>query len=71
MKNKVKFYTRQLNRAIAFGNPKAIEYSREKLQKTKEELQREKEVKLLERTLIFMAVFTIASPFIIYLLGLY
>ena len=71
MNDKVKFYTRQLNRAIAFGNPKAIEYSREKLQKTKEELQREKEVKLLERTLIFMAVFTIASPFIIYLLGLY
>ena len=71
MKNKVKFYTRQLNRAIAFGNPKAIAYSQEKLQKTKEELQREKEIKLLERTLVFMAVFTIASPFIIYLLGLY
>lgn len=67
MKDKVKFYTRQLNRAIAFDNPKAIEYCQYKLEK----IQREKEVKLLERTLIFMVVFTIASPFIIYLLGLY
>lgn len=71
MNDRVKFYTRQLNRAIAFGNPKAIEYSREKLQNVKEELQREKEVKTLERALIFMTVVTIASPFIIYLLGLY
>ena len=71
MKNKVKFYTRQLNRAMAFDNSEAIEYSKEKLQHTKEELQREKEVKTLERALIFMAVFTIASPFLIYLFGLY
>ena len=67
MNNKVKFYTRQLNRAKAFDNPKAIEYSKEKLHK----VQVEKEVKTLERALIFMAVFTIASPFLIYLFGLY
>lgn len=67
MKNKVKFYTRQLNRAMAFDNSEAIEYSKEKLHK----VQVEKEVKTLERALIFMAVFTIASPFLIYLFGLY
>lgn len=71
MNDRVKFYTRQLNRAVAFDNPKAIEYSREKLQKTKEELQREKEVKALERALVFMTVVTIVSPVIIYLFGLY
>lgn len=62
-----KFYTRQLNRAIAFDDYKAIEHCQERLHK----VQVEKEVKLLERTLIFMAVFTIASPFLIYLFGLY
>ena len=64
---RVELYTRQLERAIELGNPKAIEHCQYKLEK----LKREKEVKLLERTLVFMAVFTIASPFIIYLLGLY
>ena len=67
MNNKVKFYTRQLERAIELGNPKAIEHCQERLHK----VQVEKEVKLLERTLVFMAVFTIASPFLIYLLGWY
>lgn len=67
MNDKVKFYTRQLNRAKAFDNSEAIEYCQERLHK----VQVEKEVKTLERALIFMTVFTIASPFLIYLLGLY
>lgn len=67
MNDRVKFYTRQLNRAKAFGNPKAIEHCQERLHK----VQVEKEVKLLGWTLIFMVIFTIVSPFIIYLFGLY
>lgn len=62
-----KLYTRQLERAIEIDNPKAIKHCQERLHK----VQVEKETKLLGWTLIFMTVFTIASPFLIYLLGWY
>lgn len=69
MKRRIELYTRLLERAEELGNPKDIEYCQTQLQKAKDDLRREQEIKSLERFLFVSWLVIIASPFLIDFFG--